>query len=264
MKSIIDNRTNRPTVATFTKKRWILLIIGVLIFLATAQVVFGQTSEGMITYETKINMHRTLPKEREEMKKMIPEFRVNQQQLFFNADESLYKNIEEDEDENVEHGGGGIQMRIQQPFVEIYFNRSNAIRVTQQEFLGKEYLIEDSLALPPWKFGIETKKILGYDCRQAIHYNEERKQQVVAWYAPQLRPFLGPEKFNTLPGTVLEVNVNDGERVITAKNLQDRALKKNELKVPSHGIKTTQADFRKMVEEHAARMRANGADIIIR
>ena len=262
MKSVIDNRTNRPTVATFTKKRWILLIIGVLIFLATAQVVFGQ--EGMITYETKINMHRTLPKEREEMKTMIPEFRVDQQQLFFNADESLYKNIEEDEDENVEHGGGGIQMRIQQPFVEIYFNRSNAIRVTQQEFLGKEYLIEDSLALPPWKFGTETKKILGYDCRQAMHYNEERKQQVVAWYAPQLRPFLGPEKFNTLPGAVLEVNVNDGERVITAKNLQDRALKKNELKVPSHGIKTTQADFRKMVEEHTARMRANGADIIIR
>ena len=45
-----------------------------------AQVVFGQTNEGMITYETKINVHRTLPKEREEMKKMIPEFRVSQQQ----------------------------------------------------------------------------------------------------------------------------------------------------------------------------------------
>ena len=97
-----------------------------------------------------------------------------------------------------------------------------------------------------------------------MHYNENRRQQVVAWYAPQLRPFLGPEKFNTLPGGVLEINLNDGERVITAKNFQARALKKNEIKVPSHGIKMTQADFRKMVEEHAARMRANGADIIIR
>ena len=105
---------------------------------------------------------------------------------------------------------------------------------------------------------------MGYDCKQAMHYNEDRKQQVVAWYAPQVRPFLGPEKFNTLPGAVLEVNLNDGERVMTAKNLQARALKKNEIKVPSHGIKTTQADFRKMVEEHTARMRANGADIIIR
>src|SRR6188474_1095115 len=102
MKSVIDTRTTRPTVAIFTKKRWILLIIGVLILLATAQVVFGQANEGMITYETKLNMHRTLPKEREEMKKMIPEFRVSQQQLFFNANESLYKPVEEDEDENME------------------------------------------------------------------------------------------------------------------------------------------------------------------
>jgi GLPGLI family protein len=266
MKSVIDTppRANRPASLIFANKRWILLVIGVLILFATVEVVFGQTSEGMITYETKINMHRTLPKEREEMKKMIPEFRVSQQQLFFNADESLYKNIEEDENENMEHGGGGIQMRIQQPFAEIYCSRSNALRVTQQEFLGKEYLIEDSLTLPPWKFGKETRKIMGYDCKQATHYNEERKQQIVAWYAPQLRPFLGPEKFNTLPGAVLEVNLNDGERVITAKNLQARALKKNEIKVPSHGIKTTQAEFRKLVEEHTERMRANGADIIIR
>ena len=66
---------------------------------------------------------------------------------------------------------------------------------------------------------------MGYDCKQAMHYNEDRKQQVVAWYAPQLRPFLGPEKFNTLPGAVLEVNLNDGERVITAKNLRGSCFK---------------------------------------
>jgi len=266
MKSVksTGTRTNRHSVGNFTKMQWLLLIIGVLIFLATTKVVFSQTNEGIIIYETKINMHRTLPKERQDMKNMIPEFRISRQQLFFNADESLYKPIEEDDDENIEPGGGGIQMKIQQPFVEIYSNRANSLRVTQQEFLGKEYLIKDSLALPPWKFGTETKKIMGYDCRQAMHYNEARKQLEVAWYAPQLRPLLGPEKFNTLPGAVLEVNLNDGERVITAKNLQSRALKKNELKVPSHGIQTTQAEFRKMVEEHTARMRANGADIIIR
>ena len=260
----IKNRHGRSDANHFTKKRWVMIIVGVLISWATGQIVFGQANEGIITYETKINMHRTLPKERAEMKNMIPEFRVSQQQLFFNGDESLYKPIEEEEDEDAEQGSGGIQMRIQQPFVEIYFNRATSTRITQQEFLGKDYLIEDSLNLPPWKFGTETKKILGYNCRQAMHYNEERKQQVVAWYAPELRPFLGPEKFNTLPGAVLEVNLNDGERVIVAKDLQVRALKKNEMKTPSHGIKTTQSDFRKLVDEHTARMRANGADIIIR
>lgn len=238
--------------------------MGVVISLAMAQVVFGQANEGIIGYETKINMHRTLPKGREEMKNMIPEFRLSKQELFFNADESIYKPVEEDDDEDTEAGGGGIRMRIQQPFVEIYFNKATSTHIAKQEFLGKEYLIEDSLRLAPWKFGTDTKKVMGYDCRQATYFNEERKQQVVAWYAPQLRPFLGPEKFNTLPGAILEVDLNDGERVITAKTFQLRPLKKNEIKIPSHGIKTTQAEFRKMVEEHTARMRANGADIIIR
>jgi GLPGLI family protein len=258
------NKTRISNGTILTKRRWILLLAGLLTSLATGRIVFGQVNEGIITYETKVNMHRTLPKERAEMKNMIPEFRISQQQLYFNSDESLFKPVEEDEDEGLDQGGGRIHMKILQPLVEIYFNRATSIRLTQQEFLGKEYLVEDSLSLPPWKFGTETKKVMGYDCKQALHYNEERKQHVVAWYAPNLRPFLGPEKFNTLPGAVLEVNVNEGERIMTAKNLLGRTLKKNEIKIPNHGIKTTEAEFRKMVEEHTARMRANGADIIIR
>ena len=224
--------------------------------------VAGQTSEGVITYETTTNMHRTLPKGREEMKNMIPEFRVTHQQLFFNANESLYRSVEEDEEN--EPDSGPVRMRMQQPFEEIYTDYAGARRVTVQEFMGKEYLIEDSIKLPPWKFGTEVKQILGYSCRQARFYNEQRKQDVVAWYAPQLRQFLGPEIFNTLPGAILEVNINDGERVIAAKKAEVRPLKKNELKIPTRGIRTTQAEFRKMIEEHMARMRANGADVIIR
>src|SRR5688500_2863367 len=180
--SIIKTR-RRFRSSKLTNKSHVLFFISVLTSWATGSIVLGQANEGVITYETKINMHRTLPKEREEMKNMIPEFRISQQQLFFNADESLYKPVEDD-DENMEQGGRGIQMRIQQPFSEMYFNRATSTRITQQEFLGKEYLIEDSLSLPPWKFGTETKKVMGYDCKQAIHYNEERRQQVVAWYAP--------------------------------------------------------------------------------
>jgi len=221
-----------------------------------------QTREGVITYETKMNMHRTLPKGREEMKNMIPEFRITRQQLTFNANESLYKLIEEDED--MEMGSAPVQMRIQQPFNEIYFDQNKSTRITVQEFMGKEYLIQDSIKLPPWKFGTQTKQILGYTCKQATYYNEERKQEVVAWYAPQLRQYLGPEIFNTLPGAILELDVNSGERIITAKKVEARPLKKNELKIPTRGIKTTRVEFQKMMEEHAERMRANGADIIIR
>jgi hypothetical protein len=75
---------------TLLMKR-ILLLAGILVMLTAARVVFGQTPEGVITYEVKINMHRRLPPERAEMKSMIPEFRVIKQQLFFRGTESLYK-----------------------------------------------------------------------------------------------------------------------------------------------------------------------------
>ena len=242
----------------------IVLVLGVAVSFAAAEIVVDLIQEGVITYEVKVNVHRTLPKERESMKNMIPEFRTSQHQLFFNPNESLYKPVEEEEEENFEQDGGGMRMRFQQPRIEMYFDPATARRITQQEFMGKEYLIEDSLQVSPWKFGTETKTLMGYKCKQAMYYNEQRKQQVVAWYTPQLRPFLGPETFNTLPGAVLEVNLNDGERILTAKSMEARPLKKYELKIPKQGIKTTQAEFKKMMDEHSERMRERGANIIIR
>jgi GLPGLI family protein len=242
----------------------ILLFLGILVGIAAAQVAFAQT-EGSIIYEVKVNLHRTLPKEREEMKAMMPEFRTSQDQLFFNENESLHKPIIEDEEEDVNTGGGGgMVMRINRPQNETYVNQSDSKRVRLQEFMGKKYLIEDTLKVSPWKFGAETKEVKGYACKQASYYNEERKANVVAWYTDQLRPFLGPENFNTLPGTVLEVDINDGERTITAKVIELRPLKKNELKLTSGGTKTTEAEFTKMRNEQVERMRANGGNMIIR
>jgi GLPGLI family protein len=239
----------------------ILLLLGVLVSLTAAHIVFGQT-EGTIIYEVKVNMHRTLPKEREEMKNMIPEFRTSQDQLFFNTTESLFLPVEEDEDQDINNGG--MQMRFQRPRVENYINQATSRRVVQQEFMGKKYLIEDSLKVMAWKFGNETKEVKGYPCRQASFYNEERKQNIVAWYTDKFRPFLGPENFNTLPGAVLEVNINDGERTITAKTIELRPLKKNEIKIPSGGTKTTEVAYRKMVADQMEKMRANGGNMIIR
>ena len=240
----------------------ILLIIGILVSLAAVQTVFAQ-SEGAITYEVKINMHRNLPADRQEMKNMIPEFRTNQDMLVFNASESLHKPIIEDEEDQFDNGGGA-RMRFMRPMNEVYVNQEQSKRILLQDFMGKKYLIEDSLSVMPWKFGNETKEISGYACKQASYYNEERKQTIVAWYTDQLRPFLGPENFNTLPGAILQVDINDGERIITAKNIELRALKKNELKAPSGGTKTTQQEFRKMMSEQMERMRANGGNMIIR
>lgn len=235
-------------------------MLGVLVSLTAARFVFAQAPEGVIHYEVKMNMHRRLPPDREGMKNVIPEFRTHQDQLFFTANASLYKQVEEEEDDDF--GGEGMQIRFRRPLAEYYVDQAAAKRVVIQEFMDKKYLIEDSIRVSPWKFGAETKILLGFECRQASYYNEERKQTIVAWYTARLRPFLGPEGFNTLPGAVLQIDINDGERVITAQKIDARPLEKGELKIPSGGTKTTEKDFRKMVDDQMKKMGGNGAVII--
>jgi GLPGLI family protein len=266
-----------------TMKR-IVILLGVIVSVFAIQTVFGQET-GVITYETKQNLHRNLPPEREGMKAMIPEFRTTKNQLFFSASESIYKPLIEDEEQDmtVSGGGGGMTFRMQMPNIEIYYNADDQNALTSQEFMGKQYLIIDSLTVSPWKFGTETKTILGYECRQAYYTSKEQMttmrmtgsgpptpetrevtREITAWYTDKIRPSLGPDRYYTLPGTILAIDVNNGERVTVATKVDLRALKKNELKVPDKGDKVTQKQFRAMMEEQMQKMRQGGGGFMIR
>lgn len=232
-----------------------------LLLLLITQLVYAQ--EGVILYENIMNMHRRLGPEQEAMKSMIPEYRTTRQQLFFNGHESLYKVMEEDE-EPFTASGGGMRMSLRIPLNETYFDLNAGQKVLLTEFMGKKYLIEDSISISPWKFGSETRNILGYTCKQAYYEDEAKKMAVVAWYTDQLRPALGPETYNSLPGAVLALDINNGERVIKAVKIDQRPLKKGEVSRPGKGQKVTQQEYQAMVEEQMERMRRNGGNVIIR
>ena len=265
-------------------------MLGLLVCLLAARVVFAQT--GVITYESRVNLHRNIPADRQEMKAMVPEFRITKFSLSYNEGESLYKTIVEDEEEQFSSGGGAVRMTMRIPKTEMYTNSSTTAILSVQELMGKKYLIQDSVKVSPWKFGTETKEILGYTCHMAYFSREEevpmmrmsatqasssgttttntppapekRTVEVTAWYTDQIRPSLGPERYNSLPGTVLAVDINNGERVLVARNVEKRELKKNELYVPDSGTKVTQDEFRKIMQEQMEKMRANGGGMFIR
>lgn len=251
-------------------------MLGMLVCILAAHAVFAQ-QQGVITYENRINLHRNIPADRQEMKAMVPEFRTTKMQLFFNADESLYKPVIEDEDEQFAGGGGGgMRMSFRNPKTETYTNSSTSLIFSLQELMGKKYLISDTVKMSPWKLGTETKDIMGYTCHMAYYTQTQEMttmrmdngtatpekrtvtQEITAWYTDKIRPSLGPDRYNTLPGTVLAIDVNNGERVIVARNIELRELKKDELKVPDASSKVTQAEFRKIQEEQMEKMRANG------
>lgn len=247
-----------------------------LVCVLAAKVVFAQ--QGVITYENRVNMHRNIPADRQEMKAMVPEFRTTKMQLFFNGEESIYKPLIEDEEE--QFNSGGMRMTFRMPRVETYTNSSTSMILSLQELMGKKYLITDTIRMSPWKFGTETKEIMGYTCKMAYFTlstemttmrvengvpTPERRaitQEITAWYTDKIRPSLGPERFNTLPGAVLALDVNNGERVIVARNVELRELKKDEWKVPDSSTKVSQAEFNKIQEEQMEKMRANGRTIM--
>jgi GLPGLI family protein len=191
---------------------------------------------------------------------MIPEFNVHQDRLFFKMNESFYKTAEPDDDFE---DGPGPKMVIRRPQTEIYSNRETLKVIRSQEFFGKKFLIRDTLKILPWKLGSETKEILGYNCRQATYFDPERNQSITAWYTEKLLPFLGPEGMSTLPGTVLQLDFNNGDRYVTATKIDVRPLKQGEIQIPDSGQHVTKEEFQRLVDDRMKRMGGNG-NVIIR
>jgi len=219
-----------------------------------ANAVIAQNNEGIVQFEEKVNMHRSLPPEAADMKAMIPEFRTRKSELLFNATESLYRNVEE-EDEDEEVGGGGVNIRMQRPEATYYRNFATMRKANAQEFFGKNYLVEDTITAGNWKVGAETKQILGYNCLKATTTDTVRKREIVAWFTDALPLAAGPAQFGQLPGMILEVDINNGEIVLSAQKIEFKKLKKGELVAPKKGEKITDTEFQKIV---ADRLRENG------
>lgn len=246
----------------------IIIILGIIVMMISAHFVMAQT-QGVITYESTMNMWKRLPPERESMKSMIPEFIVRKADLFYNGTESMYKpQVEEEEDAEFSSNGGGGRMRFRMAGAgtEIYVNHEDQIRLSQQEFNGKKFLVTDTIQITPWKFGTETKEILGYVCKQAYYTDTQRGTpvEVVAWYTDKLGMFMGPETYGALPGVILALDVNNGERTIVALKVEEKELGKKDIKVPSGGTPISGAEFRAMVREEMEKRGANGGMMMIR
>ena len=218
----------------------------------------AQKQEGIITFETKTNLHKSIKfggDNADQMKAMMPEFRVGKMVLYFNENESIYKappaKDEEDEDEtkDINSGGNTMRMKFNKPKNEVYVNYKTERKIELNDLFGKKFLVDDSLKSPKWKIESEIKKIAGFDCMKAtMRPNAERKNTVVAWFTSEISCPSGPN-YSGLPGMILEVNVDDNLQLYIAKNIEFRKLKTDELAAPSGGKKVTKAEFKKIQED---------------
>ena len=205
-------------------------------------MVSAQLKEGTIIFEQKIDMHRRIPEEDAQMRSMIPHFRTSKFELVFADDQSYYK-MQEAEPDITEStgGGGGIVMKFGGGNSEYYRNFKTNKTVEKRELADKDYIIEDTLHTIKWKMSEDTKMILGYNCKKAAG-KTERGSDLEVWYTEDIALSSGPEIFTGLPGMVLMVDVNKGEFVYSAIEV-NKTLDKKTLKAPSKGKRVSPAEF---------------------
>jgi GLPGLI family protein len=226
-----------------------LLFTGAILYLSTFSLITAaraQVASGKIVYERKINLHRGITDE--QTKAMVPEFRTGNYQLFFSDSISVYKPAPQDEmPDPFNSNNGGIIIRLgPSDNAVLYKNFGSHTLVMQAELEEKKYLVSDSLNQDPWKLGEETKTILNHVCKKATR-KDQQNRNVAAWYATDIPVPSGPDRFGSLPGLILLLDINEGEIVFTAQEISPRVDKK-ELKAPSDGKPITAADFRKKTE----------------
>ncbi len=238
-----------------------LLLIIVLLF---PFLLAAQHTEGTITYTETVKMRVQVDDngpDAEEMRKMLPPTQSFNQVLYFNEKASLYREPNEkdpSEDVDVQHEEEGRNMRVvmKRPQSRIYRDLEKNQIIQSQEFFGRFFLISGEATPKTWKLTGERKKILDYDCQKAILQDTSRV--VEAWFTTQIPAAIGPGEFADLPGLILAIEVDHGNRSVVATKVNWTTLPKDIIEKPTKGKSVTREEYKKMVDEKMKEMGGEG------
>ncbi|WP_310555921.1 GLPGLI family protein [Flavobacterium sp.] len=265
-------------------------IVSTLAVLLISITTFAQKDfQGMAVYESKTStadfksrfegnkditpeMQKTIE---ERMKKMFEKTFI----LNFDKNTSIYKEEEKLEAPGTQGGGMRMMSSMMGGGGTFFKNVKDKSYSVDKEFMGKEFLVKDSLPTLKWKMESETREIGGYMCMKATAVRpasktdfrnfrpkkqEEKKEgekaetkdkktnfmdevempkdiTVTAWYSPEIPVNQGPENYWGLPGLILEVN--DGKTTILCSKIILNAKEKVEIKAPTKGSVISQKDY---------------------
>lgn len=219
----------------------LLLVVCSPLLVATS---FAQQKEGKVIYERTTQLQIRFAGANEEMERMIPKSRTDKFELTFGNDQSLWKAAEQENNDDGEMGGGGMQIRFvaQGSDDVMYCNFDAAKRVELRMLFDKKFIVEDSIRSMKWKLSDETKTILNHLCRKAttVRYGKrmsmnidngkmERKEvedtsTIVAWFTSDIPVSAGPAEYQgQLPGLILEMDINNGKQTIHALEISPKA-----------------------------------------
>lgn len=219
----------------------LLPVFFLFIHIAQAQIA------GRISFEEKIDLHRNIPLEQSHYKNMMPEFNIVKWELTFDGDKSLYQRFIETELKGAS-ANQSYWMRMGKENRVIYKDLKEQKLVDSREFMQKQFLIKGFTTSRKWKIGSNQKNILGYHCLEA-YCQLDSVTALKAWFSPQLNISNGPEDYQELPGMILQIDINNGERTITATQIQLDNVDTSVIVPPTKGKEITSHEFEKLREE---------------
>lgn len=255
----------------------------ILAALFTGIMASGQVKEGKIIYERTQQLQIQLAGQDQAMQSMIPKERKDRFEWIFGNNQSVWKAVEELDSDggNMSFSSGGAEIRMIMPGSNdiLYTDYGRQLKVDQRELMTKTFVVADSIRRMNWKLGSETKSILGYTCRKAtaqktqqsfrINMNNgemERKEitdtlNIIAWFTDGIGLSGGPDSYaGQLPGTILEIEVNNGRTHFLAIEFDPKADMK-QLKEPK-GKKITPEEFKAEREKMMQEMQKNNGGMM--
>lgn len=190
--------------------------------------------------------------------------------LSFTQTESNWQQLPNMEKSNASQSSDGMTVSLSGREDDmLYKNVADQRYIQEQEFMGRDFLIADSLAAEDWELGQETKQIGDYTAQKASYFKivdsrrfstdmaemEAVKDtiQVTVWYTPQIPVPHGPENYFGLPGLILEVH-NGGRSFYCEKIELNPSADPVEIRVPKQGKEMGSAEFQAMQEESIRQM----------
>jgi GLPGLI family protein len=205
-------------------------------------------TQGQINYIRKTNFRQIMIKQKhitqedkDRMSLMKGDTWDEKYVLTFNKNISFYTLSEEEDEANK----WGYSWR--QPELKFHRDFEQQKQTDVMEMFGKTYIVDDSIQVPQWKIKTQIKMIQNMICMKAITVDTVKKVTIVAWFTDAIPAQVGPERLHGLPGTILELDMNDGDVVVTAEKIDYKPVT---IKKPTtKGKKIKEADYQKLIAD---------------
>lgn len=254
----------------------------VVLNLAFSAAIYSQDIQGIAHYEYKKDMAGKITFQTSNGSETVNENIVRKIQksfektfeLRFNQTEAIYQEFQK-----ITIKSGSANSTVD----KLYSNVSKQVLIeeVENEWDSRKYLVKDSLSRYNWTLENSTKTIGDYVCYKAIsvvkvsehdlaNYEDQKSKNslksvsllkpeplkeriIIAWYAPAVSVSHGPEKYQGLPGLILEVN--DDGAVWSCSKLVLNPLNKPIVKMPTKGKLILKKEYDILVEKQLEKMK---------